>query len=46
LYNIAEDPNEESYLLPIESDRAGIMKTDLNAWLVSVVRSLNGLDYS
>ena len=47
LYNLAEDPMEASDLsneLAVQ-ERLASMKTQLADWMVSVVRSLNGLDY-
>ena len=46
LYNLADDPEEQNNLLAEQSDRARSMKSQLEAWLKSVVRSLNGKDYS
>jgi len=45
LYNLAEDPGEEHDVLAQHPDRAGAMKSELEDWLASVVRSLNGEDY-
>ncbi len=45
LYQLADDPKEENDLLSREPDRAASMQRDLEAWLKSVVRSLNGKDY-
>ncbi|MEA3227299.1 MAG: sulfatase-like hydrolase/transferase, partial [Planctomycetota bacterium] len=45
LYNLAADPGEQNNLLAQESDRVKSMKSQLEAWLKSVVRSLNGKDY-
>ncbi|MEW6359909.1 MAG: sulfatase-like hydrolase/transferase [Planctomycetota bacterium] len=45
LYNLAEDPGEEKDLSAEQAERVKAMKTDLDAWLASVVRSLNGKDY-
>ena len=46
LYDLAADPAEARDLLAGEPERAGRMKGDLTAWLGSVVRSLNGADYT
>jgi len=46
LYNLADDPGEQKDLLPQQSGRARSMSSQLEAWLRSVVRSLNGKDYS
>ena len=46
LYNLAEDPMEQKDLLARETDRVNAMKSQLESWLASVVRSLNGKDYS
>ena len=40
-----DDPGEQNNLLTRQSDRAKSMKPQLEAWLKSVVRSLNGKDY-
>jgi len=45
LYNLAEDRREEKDLYAGQSDRAEKMKKALEAWLQSVVGSLNGEDY-
>ena len=46
LYNLAEDPEETTDLLARHPDRLTSMKCELEAWLASVVRSLNGKDYA
>ena len=46
LYNLADDPMERKDLLDKKTDRVRSMKIQLEAWLTSVVRSLNGKDYS
>ena len=46
LYNLADDPGEQEDLLTQQSGRARSMSSQLEAWLRSVVRSLNGKDYS
>ena len=46
LYNLAEDPEEATDLLAQHPDRVRSMKSELEAWLASVVRSLNGKDYA
>ncbi len=45
LYNLAEDPAEQKDLVSQDTDRVNFMKSQLEAWLASVVRSLNGKDY-
>jgi arylsulfatase A-like enzyme len=45
LYNLADDPQEGNNLLEQQSERVETMKAQLEAWLASVVRSLNGADY-
>jgi len=45
LYNLAEDPAEQKDLVTQDTDRVSSMKFQLEAWLTSVVRSLNGKDY-
>lgn len=45
LYQLANDPLESEDLSGIEPDRAAKMKTDLEKWQRSVVRSMYGLDY-
>jgi len=45
LYNLAEDPGEQDNVLARHSDRVKSMKSQLEAWQRSVVRSLNGKDY-
>jgi hypothetical protein len=45
LYNLAEDPGEQRDLVAQETARTSSMKSQLEAWLASVVRSLNGEDY-
>jgi arylsulfatase A-like enzyme len=45
LYDLGSDRKETTDLLKSESKRVAEMKTKLNAWLVSVVNSLNGEDY-
>jgi len=45
LYDLARDPYEKNDLAPQQADRAGAMRADLEAWMTSVVRSLNGQDY-
>ena len=46
LFNIDSDPQEKRDLAALEPKRIARMKTDLEEWLKSVVRSLNGGDYS
>ena len=45
LYNLKTDPMEEKNLATGEEERANHMKADLEKWLNSVVKSLNGKDY-
>ena len=45
LYNLAEDPNEETDLAADRPDRVAAMQPGFDAWLASVVNSLNGADY-
>ncbi len=45
LYNLADDPREGRNRMPQNAGRADAMKTELEVWLKSVVRSLNGADY-
>ncbi len=46
LYNLADDPDERSDRAAERNDRVQAMRTAMEAWLKSVVRSLNGEDYS
>ncbi|NLS90914.1 MAG: sulfatase-like hydrolase/transferase [Planctomycetaceae bacterium] len=45
LYNLADDRAEANDLAGAEPERVKQMKADLEAWLLSVVKSLNGEDY-
>jgi len=45
LYNLVDDPNEKTNLVDEQPARATAMRTALEKWLASVVRSLNGKDY-
>jgi hypothetical protein len=45
LYNLAEDPAEQKDLVGRDTERVNSMKSQLEAWQASVVRSLNGKDY-
>jgi hypothetical protein len=45
LYNLANDPAESTDLVASEPRRVKSMKSALENWLASVVRSLNGDDY-
>ena len=45
LYNLADDPAEKNNLITQNTDRVNSMKSQLQAWLTSVVHSLNGRDY-
>ena len=46
LYNLAADPTEQTNLATTQGPRAERMRTQLESWLASVVRSLNGEDYA
>jgi len=45
LYDLGDDREEKTDLLQQEKDRTTAMKRNLEAWQISVVRSLNGKDY-
>ena len=45
LYNLAEDPSEKKDLADRHADRVKSMRSALETWQASVVRSLNGKDY-
>ena len=45
LYDLATDPTEEDNLAESERERVVRLRNDLEAWLESVVQSLNGEDY-
>jgi len=45
LYNLADDPMEKQDLAADQPDRVRTMRTEMEAWLKSVTRSLNGKDY-
>jgi len=45
LYNLADDPRESKDCATAQPERARAMKAELEGWLRSVVRSLNGKDY-
>ncbi len=45
LYDLSEDPYEEADVLKANRDRVASMKTKLDAWMASVLNSLNGGDY-
>jgi arylsulfatase A-like enzyme len=45
LYNLADDPREQIDLATKNAERLASMKSQLEQWLTSVVRSLNGKDY-
>jgi arylsulfatase A-like enzyme len=45
LYNLADDPQEGNELAGGNPERVAAMKAQLEAWLRSVVQSLNGKDY-
>jgi hypothetical protein len=46
LYNLAKDPHEKNNVASKEPDRIKAMKKTQQQWLVSVVNSLNGNDFS
>lgn len=48
LYNLENDPMESANLIedPDQASRVSRMKTELHAWMRSVIGSLNGDDYS
>ncbi len=46
LYNLATDPNEATNQAATHPDRVKTMTAALETWLASVVRSLNGKDYT
>jgi hypothetical protein len=46
LYDLASDPKEAHDVLATEPVRVAALRKGLNGWLESVVRSLNGEDYS
>jgi arylsulfatase A-like enzyme len=46
LYNLANDPMEKHDRYAQETQRAKKMRAELEAWLASVTRSLNGEDYA
>ena len=46
LFDLAADPAEEQDLAAEQPDRVARMKAELQAWQVSVVKSLNGEDYA
>jgi len=45
LYNLADDPKEATDLAGAQAERVKAMRAALEAWLRSVVHSLNGKDY-
>ena len=45
LYHLATDPAEKTDLVATEGQRVRHMRGEFNAWLKSVVRSLNGEDF-
>ena len=46
LYNLVNDPDESTVLLAEQPERVAEMQKNLEDWLESVVRSLNGGDYA
>jgi len=45
LFDLVQDPEEKTDLAEAQADRVLRMKSELDAWQKSVVRSLNGEDY-
>ncbi|MBE7498015.1 MAG: sulfatase-like hydrolase/transferase [Verrucomicrobiaceae bacterium] len=45
LFNLGQDPDESHVLIAEQPERVAEMRAQLEAWLESVVRSLNGADY-
>jgi arylsulfatase A-like enzyme len=45
LYNLTADPGEQNDLMQSETERVQQLRSELEEWLKSVVRSLNGADY-
>jgi arylsulfatase A-like enzyme len=45
LYDLAKDPSETHDVLAEQPERVAAMRRELETWLTSVVRSLNGEDY-
>jgi len=45
LYSLEEDPMETKNLVEQNVEKVNMMKPELEKWLVSVVNSLNGVDY-
>ncbi len=45
LYNLEEDPYEENNLAKKDTSEVKSMKTQLENWQLSVIKSLNGEDY-
>jgi hypothetical protein len=45
LYHLADDPQESRDVLAAQPEQAKAMSAQLEAWLTSVARSLNGKDY-
>lgn len=45
LYHLVDDPREEKDLAEQQPTRVAVMKSDLEAWQASVMRSVNGGDY-
>jgi arylsulfatase A-like enzyme len=46
LYDLEEDPEEANDLLAVQAAKAELMAAELSTWQKSVLRSLNGRDYS
>ncbi|MBN2413424.1 sulfatase-like hydrolase/transferase [candidate division KSB1 bacterium] len=45
LYSLKDDPMEKTNVTDRNKDRVQTMKTELEKWQLSVVQSLNGMDY-
>jgi len=46
LYNLEDDPGEKRNMRLEHADKIDTMKSQLERWMVSVIRSLNGKDYA
>jgi arylsulfatase A-like enzyme len=46
LYNLEDDPQEQNNIVDQATEQLKSMKEELTAWQKSVIRSLNGEDYS
>ena len=45
LYDLSKDPDEKNDLVVQQPGRVKSMRTQLEKWQLSVIRSLNGDDY-